>query len=167
MGDGVMKRLWLIVGCLLLILLFATAGCYTVLKHPTGGDIVQEGAYYKSCADCHADAAYYHPYYHYGRSHYRWSGYYGYPWWHDDYWWWGHGDWDDGGEGPEIESGGRHLWGSGGWASGGWGFRKAPSSDDARKEPPEKESGEEEKSDEKKEKKTGERNLWKPRKKGF
>jgi hypothetical protein len=110
-------------------LLLLSAGCYTVMRHPTGDTIIAEGTYYRSCSDCHADASFYHPYgrpfYNYGRSHYAWGGYYGSPWWYDDYWWWDndydhHHDYEY--EGPEVETGTRHLWGSSGWPSSGWGF---------------------------------------------
>ena len=114
---------------LAVLLLLLSAGCYTVLQHPTGSSIASEDTYYRSCADCHADAAYYHPfghpYYTYGRSHYRWGSYYGSPWWYDNYWWWDDHhdhDYDHEYDGPEIETGTRHLWGAGGWPSSGWGF---------------------------------------------
>ncbi|MFH1503013.1 MAG: hypothetical protein ABIG03_08210 [Candidatus Eisenbacteria bacterium] len=168
-----MRRLRILVGVLLVLAVLAVTGCYTVLRHPTGTDVVQHDSYYRSCADCHADAQFYHPYYSYGRSHNRWNNYYGHPWWYDDYWWWDHHD-GDGGDPVEIEKGDRHLWGSGGWASGGWGFTKPsgtspprttpkPPSDaavDDSKEPKPKDEKEPEKSDE--------RNLWKgKKKKGF
>jgi hypothetical protein len=125
-----MKRTAQAVLLLAVALLMMTSGCYTVLRHPTGSHIVQEGSYYRSCADCHADAAFYHPYghpyYRYGRSHYSWGGYYGSPWWYNDYWWWDdHHYYDDDDyeyDGPETETGTRHLWGTGGWPSSGWGF---------------------------------------------
>ena len=83
-----MKRIALALALLAVSLLVLNAGCYTVLQHPTGGSVVQQDTYYRSCADCHADAAYYHPYSHpYYSSHYRWGGYYGDPWWYDDYYW--------------------------------------------------------------------------------
>lgn len=128
-----MSRSSWIVGFLVLLSLFAISGCYTVLRHPTGESVVYEGAYYKTCADCHADATYYHPYYTYGRSHYRWRDYYGYPWWYDDYWWYPYDD-GDYEEGPEVKRGTGHLWGSGGWPSGGWGLR-SPSSGESSDPP--------------------------------
>lgn len=129
-----MSRATWIIGFLVLLSLFAISGCYTVLRHPTGESVVYEGSYYKTCADCHSDASYYHPYYSYGRSHYRWSDYYGYPWWYDDYWWWD--PYHDGAheDGPEVEQGTGHLWGSGGWPSGGWGFT-SPSTGDGGERP--------------------------------
>jgi hypothetical protein len=118
-----MRRSSWVVGFLVLLSLFAVSGCYTVLTHPTGDSVVYEGDYYyKTCADCHADASYYHPYYTYGMSNYRWRDYYGYPWWYDSYWWWDPYDHAQQGEGPEVREGMGHLWGSGGWPSGGWGF---------------------------------------------
>lgn len=174
-----MKRTAQAVALLAVSLVVLSAGCYTVLRHPTGSSIVQEGAYYRSCADCHADAAFYHPYGHryytYGGSHYRWRDYYGWPWWQYDYWWddWDHHDSDYDYDGPEIETGRRHLWSSDGWASGGWGFTK-PESGTRMPPPPSQGSGrkdeqkeEPRKKDEKKEKEKDERHLWKKPKKGF
>lgn len=120
-----MKRV-LAGAALLALVAVAGAGCYTVLRHPTEVTAAPDMSYYRTCSDCHADAAYYHPYYSYGRSHYRWNAYYGYPWWYQDYWWWDPDDGDAGG-GPDVETGSRHLWGTGGWASGGWGFANPPS----------------------------------------
>jgi hypothetical protein len=120
-----MKRTSWIAGFLTLLVVFAVSGCYTVLRHPTGDSAVYEGSYYRTCADCHADAAYYHPYYRYGQSHYRWRDYYGYPWWYDNYWWYPYDD-DYEGDAPDARSGTGHLWGSGGWPSGGWGFHTPP-----------------------------------------
>ena len=175
-----MRRMSYAVAFLAVSLLLLNAGCYTVLQHPTGGSVVQQDTYYRSCADCHADAAYYHPYSHpYYSSHYRWGGYYGDPWWYDDYYWYDPCyDYDDDYIGPKVETDTRHLWGSSGWASGGWGFTKpgsgtssAPSrasepgkNDDGKKtegKPKEKEKVKE------KENEKDERDLWKQRKKGF
>jgi uncharacterized protein YceK len=173
-----MRRTAIAVALLAVSVLLLTTGCYTVLRHPTGSEIVQEGQYYRSCADCHADAAYYHPYghryYNYGRSHYGWSGYYGYPWWYNDNWWWDdhghHHDYDDY-DGPEVETGTRHLWSSDGWASGGWGFVKPGSSPRSPSSPQRKPDTDDKKEEKKEEKKESEddRNLWtKPKKKkGF
>jgi len=175
-----MKRTAQAVLLLAVALLLLSAGCYTVLRHPTGAHVVQEGSYYKSCADCHADAAYYHPYshpyYRYGRSHYGWSGYYGSPWWYNDYWWWddnyhGH-DHDQDYDPPNVEEGQRHLWSSDGWASGGWGFVKPGSSTRRPSSPPSdqqrKDEKKEEKKEENKEKEKDDRHIWdKPKKKGF
>ena len=174
---------------LAVFLLLLTAGCYTVLQHPTGSHVATDGAYYRSCADCHADAAYYHPYshqhYRYGRSQYGWGDYYGSPWWYNDYWWWDdhhdHGDYDH--EGPEIETGTRHLWSSDGWASGGWGFVRPGSGSGAGGDrPSQPESGkfrqeerkpektkkkDKDKKDEEKKEEKDTRDLWKKPKKGF
>ena len=155
-----------------LVLLLLLAGCYTVLRHPTGTDVVSTGPGYRTCADCHADAAFYHPYYHYGRSHRWWGAYSGYPWWYHDYWWYPDGYDPDDVEGPPVEKGSRHLWSSGGWPSGGWGFTAPPSSDGGterpQNQPPKQhqQSQEQKKDDEKKEEKD-ERHLWDQKKKGF
>ncbi len=126
------------------LLLISLAGCYTVLRHPTGSEIVESSGYasygYRTCADCHADAAYYHPYYNYGSSHYRWNGYSGSPWWYDHDWWWYdddyyHGD-EPGDPGPPPETGVRHLWGAGGWPTKGWGFGSSTAPDDGPRTPP-------------------------------
>ena len=176
-----MKRMAHAVVLFAVSLLVLSAGCYTVLQHPTGSSVVQEGSYYRSCADCHADAAYYHPYSHpyysYGRSHSRWGSYYGSPWWYNDYWAWDpyydHHHHDHDYEGPEVETGTRHLWSSGGWASSGWGFSRpgsgtgratAPANVPSKKDNDKKKD---EKKDEEKEKEKEERNLWKKPKKGF
>lgn len=162
-----MKRLHVLTGIAVLMLLSATVGCYTVLRHPVAESVTYEGTYYRSCADCHADAAYYHPYYRYGTSHTRWQGYYGYPWWYDDYWWYPH---EDTGEPRDVERGERHLWSPGGWASGGWGFTKGTGTappptvrppDDQEKEEPEEKTPDDEKSDQ------DDRHLWTKPKKGF
>jgi len=161
----------------LLLLGVFLGGCYTVLRHPTGGNVVAESATYRSCADCHADAAYYHPYYRYGRSHSWWGPYAGNPWWYDHYWWWPHGHEDPGSsEGPHVETGRRHLWSSSGWPSGGWGFTSPPSQSGKsdgppRSAPPKTNQNEQKKKDEseeekKKEKEKDERHLWDARKKG-
>ena len=173
-----MKRTAHAVVLLAVSLLLLSAGCYTVLQHPTGSSVVQEGSYYRSCADCHADAAYYHPYgrphSRYGRSHYRWNDYYGSPWWYNDYWYWDpyyDHDYDHDYDAPEVETGTRHLWGSDGWAPGGWGFTKPGSG--TRRTPPaslpskKDDNDENKKKDEEKKKEKDERNLWKKPKKGF
>lgn len=157
--------IWILCGAGILIVL-ATSGCYTVLSHPRQTDVVASGgSHYRSCADCHADAAYYHPYYHYGRSHRRWNDYYGYPWWYYDSWWWQPG----GGE-PRVpvETGSRHLWGSGGSAgSKGWSFVLPPTP--PQQEPQRQDPGAaaQQADDGKDEKETEERHLWTPKKKGF
>ncbi|MFH1690147.1 MAG: hypothetical protein ABIE42_07905 [Candidatus Eisenbacteria bacterium] len=169
-------------GALLVVsLLLLNTGCYTVLQHPTGSSVAHEGSAYRSCADCHADAAYYHPYSHpyysYGRSHNRWGSYYGSPWWHNDHWQWDQydydHDYDHDYDAPEVETGTRHLWSPGGWASSGWGFAK-PGSGTSRATPPanlssKKDDKKDDKKDEEKdeEKEKDERNLWKKPKKGF
>lgn len=87
-------------------------GCYTVLKHPSVEIAQDEGS--KDCASCHADADLHHfrdsfmdPYGYYPQGGTRWYGYYGVPWWYDDYWYYP----DDGpGPGGRVESGGGHLW---------------------------------------------------------
>jgi len=130
-------------------LLVSLAGCYTVLRHPTGNDVMAGTDYdhgrlgydshgYRSCADCHADAAYYHPYYRYGSSHYRWNDYYGSPWWYENDWWWHDDDhYDDPGEpGPGPETGVRHLWGAGGWPTKGWGFGSTDAPESGPRTPP-------------------------------
>lgn len=172
-GVHEMRRISYAVALVALFLLLLNTGCYTVLRHPTGSNVVQEDTYYRSCADCHADAAYYHPYSQpYYSSHYGWGSYYGSPWWYDDYYWYDPGyDYDDDYIGPKVETGGRHL-----WSTGGWGFgtsrsgsrNPAPSvtspgqknDKNAKKKEAEKKD---EKKDEKKkdEKKDDERNLWK------
>jgi hypothetical protein len=170
-----MKRLAMLSGVLFVLALLATTGCYTVLRHPTGTNVVEGRSYYRTCADCHADSEFYHPYYRYGRSHYRWNDYYGYPWWYDDYWWWDHDD-HDGGEPVEVERGERHLWGSSGWASGGWGFARPSGSSTPRTDPPPKkpndgevdDSKQPEPNDENEPQKPEGRRLWKgKKKKGF
>jgi hypothetical protein len=141
-----MKRIALALALLAVSLLLLNVGCYTVLRHPTGSSVVQEGSHYRTCADCHADAGYYHPYgrsygHPYYRSHNRWGSYYGSPWWYDDYWWWDDHDYDhdhdDDYEGPEVETGTRHLWSSGGWPTRGWGpgtgSTRAPASEPTQK----------------------------------
>jgi len=168
-----MRRISYAVALFALFLLFLNAGCYTVLRHPTGSSVVQEDTYYRSCADCHADAAYYHPYSEpYYSSHDRWGGYYGSYWWYDDYWCWDPCyDYDDDYIGPQVETGGRHLWSTGGWGFGTSGSStRSPSPSvtspgqktdkNAKKKEAEKKD---EKKDEKKkeEKKDDERNLWK------
>lgn len=161
-----MRRLQTLVGMAILLALLLSAGCYTVLRHPAAESVSQEGAYYRSCADCHADAAYYHPYYNYGGSHSRWRSYYGYPWWHDDYWWYPS---EETGEPRDLERGERHLWGSGGWASGGWGFSKpagtTPAPAVAPDRPPDDEKDDEKTDDEAKDQ--DDRHLWKKPTKGF
>jgi len=171
-----MKRLLLAACVLLTIVMVSASGCYTVLRHPTSSDATYGRSYGRTCADCHAGADYYHPYYRYGRSNYYWNDYYGYPWWYDDYWWWDHDDGNDG-EAPDVESGERHLWSPGGWASGGWGFVKPGSSDaETRTTPPKeravddsKQSGptNEDPDDSKESEDSDDRNLWKGGKKGF
>ncbi|MBN2565238.1 MAG: hypothetical protein JXB46_05970, partial [Candidatus Eisenbacteria bacterium] len=168
--------------------LIAGTGCYTVLRHPTGSDIVQEGSYYRSCSDCHADAAYYHPYgnsyYNYGRSSYGWGGYYGQPWWYDDYWWWDHDHGDDDYDGPRVETGQRHLWSTDGWAPQGWGFSRpesgtqltpsTPSTPSTPTEQPKEKEKKKEaqmkdqpKKDDKKSEDKDKRDLWDAPKRGF
>ncbi len=163
-----MRRSRLFQISLVLVVLLAASGCYTVLRHPTGPAVVSGGAYYRTCADCHADAAFYHPYYHYGWSHYGWRAYYGSPWWYDDYWWCPD-DEEVAGDGPEIERGTRHLWGAGGWASRGWGFSRPSGQGQSRPrvtKPKEEEHRDAQEADEDQKEKS-QRNLWKKRKKVF
>jgi len=168
-----MKRTSYVVALLAVSLLLLTTGCYTVMRHPTGDTVAHEGSQYRSCADCHADAAYYHPYSHpyntYGYSQYGWSGYYGSPWWYNDYWWWDdHYDHDY--DAPPVETGTRHLWSSDGWASGVWGFTKPGASVRTPSPPPppkKKDDGKKEDGKKEAEKKDETRDLWKKPKKGF
>jgi hypothetical protein len=183
-----MRRISYALAILAVSLLLLNGGCYTVLKHPTGSSVVQEDTYYRSCADCHADAAYYHPYSQpYYSSHYGWGSYYGSPWWYDDYYWYDPCydpcyDYDDDYIGPKVETDTRHLWGSSGWASGGWGFTKPGSgtsstpppasqpsqkSDKKKTKAKEKEKEKEKPKEKEKEKPKDERDLWKKPKKGF
>jgi hypothetical protein len=183
-GVHEMRRISYAVALLAVSLLLLNAGCYTVLQHPTGSSVVQQGTYYRSCADCHADAAYYHPYSQpYYSSHDRWGGYYGSYWWYDDYYWYDpYYDYDDDYIGPKVETDTRHLWGSSGWASGGWGFTKRGSgssraappasqpsqkNDKKKTETKEKTKEKEKPKEKEKEKEKDERDLWKQRKKGF
>lgn len=172
-----MRRFKFVAGALLLLAVLMASGCYTVLRHPTGSDVVSQDSYGRTCSDCHADAQFYHPYYRYGSSYNRWNDYYGSPWWYDNYWWWDHNDGhnDDGSQPGNVETGERHLWSSGGWASGGWGFTKpsgtstpsAPSRPKDGKVDDSKDSGSD---DSKDSAKTEEKpSLWKnkDKKKGF
>ncbi len=157
-----MKRIALALALLAVSLLLLNAGCYTVLQHPTGGSVVQEGSYYRTCADCHADAAYY-------RS----------PCWSDNSWGrYDHqcDDHDESSAGPEVETGTRHLWGTGGWAPGGWGFTKPgsgtrrpppPPANEPQKKEKQKKKDEDKNKEKETEKEKDERNLWKKPKKGF
>jgi len=98
-------RIWVIFG--LLLLLFITPGCYTMLQHPEGVSLVGEDQTRMSCMDCHQESWLYHsdPYW-YG-SYYPgdWRYYYGRPWWYEDYWYY-----YPPGETAPVESGGRHMW---------------------------------------------------------
>jgi len=158
------KVLWALCAAAILSLL-AASGCYTVLSHPAETDVVTGGSYYRSCADCHADATYYHPYYHYGRSQSGWGDYYGYPWWYSDRWWW-HSD--DGGEHPSVpvDTGTPHIWGGGSGGPKGWSFvlPATPPAPDQRNEGQNSGQTEDSKKDEKQ---TDDRHLWDSKKKGF
>ena len=171
-----MKRIALVLAFLAASLLLLNTGCYTVLQHPTGSSVVQEGSYYRTCADCHADADYYHPYghpyYSYGRSHRRWNSYYGSPWWYDDYWQWDpydHHDYDDDYDPPDVETGTRHLWGSSGWPTRGWGSStrstpapaREPTKKDDKKKTEVKEKTKEEEKPKETEKEKEKRSPWK------
>ena len=155
-----MKRLSVPLWTLLILVILVLAGCYTMVKHPTGREVVYEGSYDhgtydQGCIDCHPDAAYYHPYYGYARSHYWWNGYYGYPWWYYDCWWW---YWCDsgGGSGVPVETGSRHLWQTSGWASGGWaGVKGSPSRYSGMPPPPPPEKPPEGKRHDEQERKSG------------
>lgn len=146
-----------------LLALVAASGCYTVLSHPAETDVTTAGSGYMSCADCHADASYYHPYYHYGRSHDRWGGYYGFPWWYYDHWWYD----SDGGGHPSVpvETDTRHIWGSGGGTKG-WSFA-LPATPPAQGQRTEGDSAPASEDGKKDEKETDERHLWDSKKKGF
>jgi hypothetical protein len=137
-----MTRTRILIAVAAAALLVSLAGCYTVLRHPTGSDVTADLAHssygYRSCSDCHADASYYHPYYRYGSNSYRWNSYYGSPWWYEQDWWW-HGDdyhGDVGEPGPEPETGVRHLWGAGGWPTKGWGFGSSTAPESGALAPP-------------------------------
>ena len=113
-----------------------------------------------------ADADYYHPYYHYGRSHNRWGDYYGYPWWYYDNWWWQ----PDGNDAPSVpvETGTRHIWGGGGGGGKGWSFVLPPTPPAA--EAPRQDSGTTVQPDggQTEEKETDDGHIWdSEKKKGF
>jgi hypothetical protein len=158
------KVVWAVRAAAVLVLL-AASGCYTVLSHPAQTDVVAAGSYYRSCNDCHADATYYHPYYHYGRSHDRWGDYYGYPWWYSDRWWWQ----PDNGSGQPpvpVETGTPHIWGGGGGGTKGWSF-VLPATPPAQEQRNEGEGTGQTDDGKKDEKETDERHLWDSKKKGF
>jgi hypothetical protein len=157
------KVAWALCAAAVLALL-AASGCYTVLSHPAETDVVAAGSTYRSCADCHADATYYHPYYHYGRSHERWGDYYGFPWWYSDRWWWQPDD-SSGEPRVPVETGTRHIWGSGGGTKG-WSFA-LPATPPAQGQRIEGENAGQTDDGKKDEKETDERHLWTPKKKGF
>jgi hypothetical protein len=96
--------------CLVVAVLFVAVvagGCYTVLKHPEGVAMMDEGYQRKSCMDCHQESWFYHydPYW-YGTYYPNdWWGYYGRPWWYDDYWYY-----SGAGEYEPVERGRRHMW---------------------------------------------------------
>ena len=167
-----MKRMAHAVVLLTVFLLLLNAGCYTVLQHPTGGNVVQESTHYQTCGDCHADAAYYHPYSQpYYSSHYNWGGYYGSPWWYDDYWCWdpGYDDGDYDYVGPRVQTGTRHLWSTGGWVFGTSGSStrsspppaSQPSQKSEKKKSEAKEKTKEKEKEKEKKKDNDERDLWK------
>ena len=81
-----------------------SAGCYTIIRHPSVGEssdlsessdtspsYTHDAADY-DCVRCHQDFAsypygYYYRYYpEYYWTNPRWGDYYAYPWWWDDYW---------------------------------------------------------------------------------
>lgn len=165
-GAVTMRKLVWAVRAAALLALLAASGCYTVLSHPAETDVVAAGSYYRSCADCHADATYYHPYYSYGRSHDRWRDYYGFPWWYYDRWW-SHPDAGSGEPGVPVETGTRHIWGSGSGGTRGWSFALPPTPP-AQGQRDEGENAGQTDDGKKDEKETDERHLWdSKKKKGF
>jgi len=171
-----MKPRLLILFGIAITMLLVTTGCYTVLRHPAGSGALDGSTYdgsmhYSgvdgSCAGCHAHSDYYHPSYRYGASHYRWNDYYGAPWWYYDDWSWNGPDYPDGDEydGPEVEQGTRHLWGSSGWATKGWGGNPTPPPPRAPSSEPKTEEAKPKPKDD--EKKDDNPDLWQNRKKGF
>jgi hypothetical protein len=83
-----------------------------MLRHPQVTDMTSDEGGRKACADCHADAQFYHDvnygdasWYHYYPA--QWAAYYEYPWWYNDYWYVGSPD-DD--TIVPTEVGGRHVW---------------------------------------------------------
>ena len=108
----------------LLLLLGAAvsgAGCYTLVRHPSVTELTSTEGERKACADCHADAEFYHETAYGDEGWYDyypepWAGYYEFPWWYNDYWYVAPPV-----EGPLVptEVGGRHAWSRN---SGGPGF---------------------------------------------
>lgn len=106
---------------LLLLLVGASlgAGCYTVLRHPESDALLAEDSgSLKACGDCHVDSRFYHDAFDphaYAFGSYRqypgWSDYYFRPWWYRDYWYYDGGSQENG---IPVETGGHHVWGSGG-----------------------------------------------------
>ncbi len=107
-----MSRPFLVIA-LLLPLIALAAGCYTVLEHPAGPEVVDDSGQ-RDCYDCHQDAAAHHfdPFYSGAFQYYpdRWYPYYGRPWWWQNYWYFPPVD-DP--EGVPAEMGRRHLWNRG------------------------------------------------------
>jgi len=107
-----MKNPRMVLPALLLVFLFGFGGCYTILKHPAGGDSAHEYSqeyYRENCLDCHPD---YHEYpygYFYGSypeyyfDYPRWGRYYAYPWWWEHYWYDGDADNDEYGSGAVAD----------------------------------------------------------------
>lgn len=101
----------------------AGLGCYTMIRHPeTDMTTAGAGSMDRSCADCHADADYYHwvdPYYtQFYRQHpASWGAYYAHPWWHSGQYGYDTGSGDHhppANDGEQDNSDGRSAWGRGG-----------------------------------------------------
>ncbi|OQX85807.1 MAG: hypothetical protein B6D63_01475 [Candidatus Latescibacteria bacterium 4484_7] len=86
------NRMILLVG---IVLLVATSGCYTLLKHPDISNVKDYSAYddgnYHNCARCHGGYIQPSPYDTYYHSD-PWIDYYYFPWWYDDLWYMDYGD---------------------------------------------------------------------------
>jgi hypothetical protein len=101
---------------LVLVVVFALIGCYTILQHPITSQEGPEPAdhsqeyYRQNCLSCHEDYAEYPYGYFYGvyPEYYfeypRWGYYYAYPWWWENHWYDGTGidDTEDATEGPRT-----------------------------------------------------------------
>lgn len=106
-----MKNPRIVLPALLLVFLFGFGGCYTILKHPAGGDSAHQYSqdyYRENCLDCHPD---YHEYpygYFYGSypdyyfNYPRYGRYYAYPWWWEHYWYDGDGGHYDADAGQDV-----------------------------------------------------------------
>ena len=103
------------IAILLVAVILAGAGCYTVLRHPHTYDLADEYSEQKACADCHADADLYHYTSGLGSGWYDyypapWAVYYQSPWWYEDYWYYTP---DPGRPGSQPVTGERSLWNRG------------------------------------------------------